>query len=81
MGDSMTEKLREAAEGLILNDAQKHILAYRLSRKIKTRPPGSITVSELLGMIDNAMGDMTSGLEMVVVPEDSYRESAVVQQV
>jgi len=77
MGDAITDKLRLAAEGLVLNDAQKHILAYRLTRRLKKQTLGRISVSEMLGMIETAMHDMTSGVEVFEVPEDSYRDSRV----
>jgi hypothetical protein len=80
MGDSITDKLRVAAEGLILADAQKHILAHRLARKLQNKKSGNITVSELLGMIDTAMSDMTAGIDLMVVAEDSYRDNRVVQK-
>jgi len=80
MGDSITEKLRVAAEGLILADAQKHILAHRLARKLQSKESGTVTVSELLGMIDTAMSDMSAGLEMMVVSEDSYRDNRIVHK-
>lgn len=78
MGNSMTERLRVAAEGLVLTDAQKHVLAYRLSRKLRKEAIGEVAVSELLGMIDSAMHDMATGVDMTVVSEDSYRDNIVV---
>ena len=74
------EKLRKAAEGLILSDAQKHILAHRLARKLVRKDPGTLTVSELLGLIDTAMGDMQPGIEMLVISEDAYRDDRIVKQ-
>jgi hypothetical protein len=80
MGDSINERLRIAAEGLILSDAQKHILAHRLTRKLRTREVRTITVSELLAMIEAAMCDMAPGIEMHVVSEDSYRDNRIVKR-
>lgn len=73
MGNSLREELKSAAEGLALSNAQKHILAHRLARKLKTKAHGTISVAELLEMIEVATGDMTAGVEMMVVSEESYR--------
>jgi hypothetical protein len=81
MGATHTEKLRNAAEGLILTDAQKHILAHRLARKLASKGQGSITVPEMLGLIENAMCDMQPGVdvEMLVISEDAYRDNRVIR--
>ena len=83
MGATQTEKLRMAAEGLILNDAQKHILAHRLARKLARKEQGCITVSEMLQLIDGAMRDMqaSASVEMLVISEDAYRDNRVVRRV
>jgi len=76
MGATNIEKLRLAAEGLILNDAQKHILAHRLTRKLQA----SISVQEMLVLIDSAMRDMRSGIDVMVVSDDAYRDNRVVRR-
>ncbi len=82
MGATQTEKLRMAAEGLILTDAQKHILAHRLARKLARKERGTISVPEMLTLIDSAMCDMHPGadVEMLVISEDAYRDNRVVRQ-
>lgn len=75
------EELRTAAQGLILTDAQKHILAHRLARKLGKKEPGAITVSELLGWIDTAMSDLQPGVDMMVISEDAYRGNQFVGRV
>jgi hypothetical protein len=79
MGATNIEQLRVAAEGLILNDAQKHVLAHRLTRKLARKGQASITVQEMLGLIENAMCDMRSGVDMMVVSDDAYRDNRVVR--
>ena len=79
MGNAITEKFRMAAQGLVLADAQKHILAHRLARKLATTPSGDITVDKLLKLIDQSMWDMHSGVEVVEVSDDSYRANAILQ--
>ena len=81
MGATNIEKLRLAAEGLILNDAQKHVLAHRLTRKLARKVQASISVQEMLELIDGAMGDMRSGIDVMVVSDDAYRDNRVVRQV
>lgn len=80
MGATNIEKLRRAAEGLILNDAQKHILAHRLTRKLAKRLQASISVQEMLQLIDSAMRDMRSGIDVMVVSDDAYRDNRVVRR-
>ena len=79
MTATQIEKLRMAAEGLILADAQKHILAHRLARKLANKQQGAITVPEMLSLIDAAMSDMKQGIELLEVSDDSYRNSPVVR--
>ncbi len=79
MGNAITDKLRLAAEGLVLADAQKHILAHRLARKLAATPSGDITVDKLLKLIDQSMWDMRSGVEVVEVSDDAYRDNAMMQ--
>ncbi len=79
MGATQTENLRKVAEGLILTDAHKHILAHRLTRKLAARLQGSITVSEMLEFIDVAMCDLQPAAEVMVISEDSYRDNRVVK--
>jgi len=80
MGATNIEKLRVAAEGLILNDAQKHILAHRLTRKLARRFRAGISVQEMLALIDSAMRDMRSGVDVMVVSDDAYRDNRVVRR-
>jgi hypothetical protein len=80
MGATNIEKLRMAAEGLILNDAQKHVLAHRLTRKLASRVRASISVQEMLALIESAMRDMRSGIDVVVVSDDAYRDNRVVRR-
>ncbi len=77
MSATQTTNFRMAAEGLILTDAQKHILAYRLTRKLVSKEPGTLTVPEMLNLIDSAMCDMQNGMETLVISEDSYRGNRV----
>jgi hypothetical protein len=79
MGNAKTDELRIAAQGLVLADAQRHILAHRLARKLSRRELGDITASELLKLIDQSMGDMNAGVELLEISEDSYRENRVLQ--
>ena len=79
MGATQTEQLRMVAEGLILTDAHKHILAHRLTRKLAARLSGTITVSEMLEFIDNAMCDLQPATEVLEINEDSYRDNRVVK--
>jgi len=79
MGNAKTDELRIAAQGLVLADAQRHILAHRLSRKLNRRALGDITSNELLTLIDQSMCDMGAGVELQEISEDSYRENRVVQ--
>jgi hypothetical protein len=79
MGATQTEQLRMVAEGLILTDAQKHILAHRLTRKLAAQQQVSITVSEMLEFIDAAMCDLQPATEVLVISEDSYRDNRVVK--
>ena len=79
MGATQTQRLRMVAEGLILTDAQKHILAHRLTRKIAGRQPGTISVNEMLGFIDTAMCDLQPATEVLEISEDSYRDNRVVK--
>ncbi|MBP6683539.1 MAG: hypothetical protein KA159_09515 [Halioglobus sp.] len=81
MGATNIEKLRLAAEGLILNDAQKHILAHRLTRKLARKLQVSISVQEMLELIESAMRDMRSGIDVLVVSDDAYRDNRVVRRV
>jgi len=78
MGNASTDDLRLAAAGLVLADAQRHILAHRLARKLTRREHRNITVNELLKLIDQSMGDMNSGVELLEISEDSYRDNRVV---
>ena len=80
MGATNIEKLRMAAEGLILNDAQKHVLAHRLTRKLASKVQASISVQEMLALIEGAMRDMRSGIDIVVVSDDAYRDNRVVRR-
>ena len=80
MGATNIEKLRVAAEGLILNDAQKHVLAHRLTRKLASKVQASISVQEMLALIEGAMRDMRSGIDIVVVSDDAYRDNRVVRR-
>jgi hypothetical protein len=79
MGATQTEQLRRVAEGLILTDAHKHILAHRLTRKLEARQEGTVTVSEMLQFIDAAMCDLQPATEVLVISEDSYRDNRVVK--
>ena len=79
MGNAKTDELRIAAQGLVLADAQRHILAYRLSRKLNRRALGDVTSNELLTLIDQSMCDMGARVELQEISEDSYRENRVVQ--
>jgi len=81
MGATNIEKLRLAAEGLILNDAQKHILAHRLTRKLAHKLQASISVQEMLELVDSAMRDMRSGTNVMVVSDDAYRDDRVVRRI
>ncbi len=81
MGATNIEKLQLAAEGLILNDAQKHILAHRLTRKLARKLQASISVQEMLVLIDSAMRDMRSGIDVMVVSDDAYRDNRVVRRI
>lgn len=72
MGNAIADQLRLAAEGLMLTDAQKHVLAYRLTRKLKKMNLQTVNVTQMLEMIDTAMRDMTNGVDMLVVSEESY---------
>jgi len=81
MGATNIEKLRLAAEGLMLNDAQKHILAHRLTRKLARKLQASISVQEMLVLIDSAMRDMRSGIDVMVVSDDAYRDNRVVRRI
>jgi hypothetical protein len=78
MGNESIDKLRTAAEGLVLADAQRHILAHRLASRLTRRETGSITANELLKLIDESMWDMTAGVELLEISEDSYRENRVI---
>ena len=80
MGNANTDALRTAAEGMVLADAQRHILAHRLARKLTKRTFGDITAKELLKLIDQSMWDMKAGVELLEISEDSYRENRVVEQ-
>lgn len=77
MGNAGADELRVVAEGLVLADAQRHILAHRLARKLAVREPADITVDELLKLIDQSMHDMKAGIEILEISEDSYRDSRV----
>ena len=77
MGKAGADELRVVAEGLVLADAQRHILAHRLARKLAVREPADITVDELLKLIDQSMHDMKAGIEILEISEDSYRDSRV----
>ncbi|MEE4146036.1 MAG: hypothetical protein V2I26_14625 [Halieaceae bacterium] len=79
MSATQAENLRSVAQGLILSDAQKHILAYRLARKLSRKEAGTITVADMLALIDTAMCDMLPGVEMLEISEDSYRDNRVVR--
>ena len=78
MGNAKTDELRIAAQGLVLADAQRHIVAHRLARKLNSRELGNITASELLKLIDQSMCDMNAGVELQEISEDSYRENRFV---
>ena len=78
MGNEKIDELRTAAEGLVLADAQRHILAHRLACRLTRRKTGNITASELLKLIDESMWDMTAGIEVLEISEDSYRDNRVV---
>ena len=78
MSDTLTEQFQMAAKGLELAEAQKHILALRLTRKLSKKEPGLITVSEMLGLIETAMHDMHSSITVQVISEGSYRDNQVV---
>ena len=79
MGATQTEQLRMVAEGLILTDAQKHILAHRLTRKLPARQQGTISVNEMLEFMDTAMCYLQPSAEVLVISEDSYRDNRVVK--
>jgi len=79
MGNAKTDELRIAAQGLVLADAQRHILAHRLARKLNRRELGDITASDLLKLIEQSMCDMQAGVELLEISEDSYRENRVLQ--
>ena len=79
MGNAKTDELRIAAQGLVLADAQRHILAHRLSRKLNRIALGEVTAKQLLQLIEQSMCDMNAGMELQEISEDSYRENRVVQ--
>ena len=78
MGNESIDMLRTAAEGLVLADAQRHILAHRLACRLTSRDTASITANELLKLIDESMWDMKAGVELLEISEDSYRENRVI---
>jgi hypothetical protein len=78
MGNANIDDLRTAAEGLVLADAQRHILAHRLATRLTRREAGDVTVQELLQLIDESMWDMSAGVELLEISEDSYRHNRVV---
>lgn len=73
MGNNDIEWLRSAAEGLVLQDAQKHILAHRLAGKLSRKGYCSISSKDLLALIDESMWDMPAGVEVLEISEESYR--------
>ena len=78
MGSQNIEKLRSAAEGLVLEDAQKHILAHRLACRLNRVGLTSISAKELLPLINESMWDMTADVEVLEINEDSYRKNRVI---
>ena len=79
MGNDNVDDLRTAAAGLVLADAQRHILAHRLACKLTGRDTRNITASELLKLIDESMWDMRAGVELQEISEDSYRENRLIK--
>ncbi|MEM6581937.1 MAG: hypothetical protein AAGF35_00230 [Pseudomonadota bacterium] len=73
MGNNDIDRLRSAAAGLVLQDAQKHILAHRLSGKLSRKGIGSISAKDLLTLIDESMWDMNASVEVLEISEESYR--------
>ncbi|MEM1156563.1 MAG: hypothetical protein AAGI44_20690 [Pseudomonadota bacterium] len=73
MGNNDIDRLRSAAEGLVLQDAQKHILAHRLAGKLSRKGVGSISPKDLLTLIDESMWDMNASVEVLEISEESYR--------
>ena len=80
MANANTDALRIAAEGIVLADAQRHILAHRLARKLNSRESGNLTARELLKLIDQSMWDMKAGVELLEISEGSYRENQIIKQ-
>jgi hypothetical protein len=78
MGKANISDLRSAAAGLVLADAQRHILAHRLATRLTRREAGNVTVEELLELIDESMWDMDAGVELLEISEDSYRHNRLV---
>ena len=80
MRNTNIDEFRKAADRMVLADAQRHILAHRLARKLTRRESGNITAKELLKLIDQSMCDMKAGVELLEIPEGSYRDDRVVKQ-
>lgn len=59
MGNTLSEKLQAATEGLVLTGSQKHILAHSLTRELHKRTHlDDISVAELRELIETAMSSM-----------------------
>ncbi len=77
MGNAITDSLRSAAQGLVLADAQKHVLAYRLARTLSKRESSSISATELLKLLEQSMWDMKASVDLLEISEDAYRDNQV----
>lgn len=77
MGNAITDSLRSAAQGLVLADAQKHVLAYRLARRLSKRESSSISATELLKLLEQSMWDMKASVDLLEISEDAYRDNQV----
>lgn len=77
MGNALTDSLRSVAQGLVLADAQKHVLAYRLARKLSKRESTSISATELLHLLEQSMWDMKASVDLLEISEDAYRDNQV----